>query len=221
MTRDHGNSRPAAPAKRGTTGEPAGLPGPGTRMTRDHRGQRHPRARQKDGQDAKPAARGTATRPGRATRSENPHAQFAVDDPTVIAKPPARGRPRGAGAVAWAERGILLLRTATGLACGIALTLAIGRRESSRDGAATCYNCLRCGAGGWGLEKGETRGMRDAYSVSKVRAAEAALMAQVPEGTLMQRAAAGLASVCAGLLRDRAGRRGVRGAGCGSRGDWG
>ena len=52
--------------------------------------------------------------------------------------------------------------------------------------------------------------MRDAYSVSKVRAAEAALMAQVPEGTLMQRAAAGLASVCAGLLRDGAG--GVYGA---------
>jgi hydroxyethylthiazole kinase-like uncharacterized protein yjeF len=52
--------------------------------------------------------------------------------------------------------------------------------------------------------------MRDAYSVSKVRAAEAALMAQVPEGTLMQRAAAGLASVCAGLLRDSAG--GVYGA---------
>src|ERR1700761_578443 len=52
--------------------------------------------------------------------------------------------------------------------------------------------------------------MRDAYSVSKVRAAEAALMARVPEGTLMQRAAAGLASVCAGLLRDSAG--GVYGA---------
>ncbi|MCW2896760.1 MAG: carbohydrate kinase, YjeF related protein [Actinomycetia bacterium] len=52
--------------------------------------------------------------------------------------------------------------------------------------------------------------MRDAYSVSKVRAAEAALMAQVPQGTLMQRAAAGLASVCAGLLRDGAG--GVYGA---------
>ena len=52
--------------------------------------------------------------------------------------------------------------------------------------------------------------MRDAYSVSKVRAAEAALMAQVPEGTLMQRAAAGLASVCAGLLLDSAG--GVYGA---------
>jgi hydroxyethylthiazole kinase-like uncharacterized protein yjeF len=44
--------------------------------------------------------------------------------------------------------------------------------------------------------------MRVAYSVSKVRAAEAALMALVPDGALMQRAAAGLASVCAGLLRD-------------------
>jgi hydroxyethylthiazole kinase-like uncharacterized protein yjeF len=52
--------------------------------------------------------------------------------------------------------------------------------------------------------------MRDAYSVSKVRAAEAALFALVPDGTLMQRAAAGLASVCAGLLRDSAG--GVYGA---------
>ncbi len=47
--------------------------------------------------------------------------------------------------------------------------------------------------------------MRVAYSVSKVRAAEAALMALVPDGALMQRAAAGLASVCAGLLRDGAG----------------
>ena len=43
--------------------------------------------------------------------------------------------------------------------------------------------------------------MRDAYGVAKIRAAEAALMAQVPDGTLMQRAAAGLASVCAGVLR--------------------
>ena len=52
--------------------------------------------------------------------------------------------------------------------------------------------------------------MRDSYSVSKVRAAEAALFALVPDGALMQRAAAGLASVCAGLLRDSAG--GVYGA---------
>ena len=36
--------------------------------------------------------------------------------------------------------------------------------------------------------------MRLAYSVSKVRAAEAALMALVPDGALMQRAAAGLAA---------------------------
>jgi hydroxyethylthiazole kinase-like uncharacterized protein yjeF len=52
--------------------------------------------------------------------------------------------------------------------------------------------------------------VRDAYQVAKIRAAEAALMAIVPDGTLMQRAAAGLAAVCAGLLRDAAG--GVYGA---------
>jgi ADP-dependent NAD(P)H-hydrate dehydratase / NAD(P)H-hydrate epimerase len=52
--------------------------------------------------------------------------------------------------------------------------------------------------------------MRDAYSVAKVRAAEAALMALVPDGVLMQRAAAGLAAVCADLLR--AGAGGVYGA---------
>ncbi|GLW71322.1 bifunctional NAD(P)H-hydrate repair enzyme [Kitasatospora phosalacinea] len=42
--------------------------------------------------------------------------------------------------------------------------------------------------------------MRHAHTVEQVRAAEAALMAVLPEGTLMQRAAAGLAAVCAGLL---------------------
>ncbi|GAA2633941.1 NAD(P)H-hydrate dehydratase [Actinomadura fulvescens] len=42
--------------------------------------------------------------------------------------------------------------------------------------------------------------MRYAHEVGKVRAAEQALMARLPEGTLMQRAAAGLAAVCAGLL---------------------
>ena len=42
--------------------------------------------------------------------------------------------------------------------------------------------------------------MRDAYQVSTVRAAEHALMEIVPDGTLMGRAAAGLASVCASLL---------------------
>ncbi|MGK5733168.1 NAD(P)H-hydrate dehydratase [Streptomyces sp. URMC 124] len=43
--------------------------------------------------------------------------------------------------------------------------------------------------------------MRTAYSVETVRAAEGALMAQLPHGALMQRAAAGLAASCAGLLR--------------------
>jgi hydroxyethylthiazole kinase-like uncharacterized protein yjeF len=52
--------------------------------------------------------------------------------------------------------------------------------------------------------------VRDAYQVAKVRAAEAALMALVPDGALMQRAAAGLAAVSADLLR--AGPGGVYGA---------
>ncbi len=52
--------------------------------------------------------------------------------------------------------------------------------------------------------------MRDAYSVDQVRAAEAVLMARLPDGTLMQRAAAGLAAVCADLLRTSPG--GVYGA---------
>jgi ADP-dependent NAD(P)H-hydrate dehydratase / NAD(P)H-hydrate epimerase len=43
--------------------------------------------------------------------------------------------------------------------------------------------------------------MRDAYQVAAVRAAERALMEIVPDGALMARAAAGLASVCAALLR--------------------
>jgi len=52
--------------------------------------------------------------------------------------------------------------------------------------------------------------MRDAYLVAEVRAAEARLMAQLPEGALMQRAATGLATVCIDLLREV--RGGVYGA---------
>ncbi|MFJ7776625.1 NAD(P)H-hydrate epimerase [Streptomyces yangpuensis] len=48
--------------------------------------------------------------------------------------------------------------------------------------------------------------MRTAYSVETVRAAERELMARLPEGALMLRAAAGLAAVCAGLLARRHGR---------------
>ncbi|WP_069171138.1 bifunctional ADP-dependent NAD(P)H-hydrate dehydratase/NAD(P)H-hydrate epimerase [Streptomyces griseus] len=43
--------------------------------------------------------------------------------------------------------------------------------------------------------------MRHAYSVQTVRAAEQALMARLPDGALMQRAAAGLAVACGDLLR--------------------
>ena len=42
--------------------------------------------------------------------------------------------------------------------------------------------------------------MRRAYQVAAVRSAERALMAALPDGTLMRRAAAGLASVCGSLL---------------------
>ncbi|MFB8201563.1 NAD(P)H-hydrate dehydratase [Kitasatospora purpeofusca] len=48
--------------------------------------------------------------------------------------------------------------------------------------------------------------MRSAHSVDQVRAAEAELMARLPEGTLMRRAAAGLAVTCARLLTRRRGR---------------
>ncbi|MFJ8160600.1 NAD(P)H-hydrate dehydratase [Streptomyces sp. NPDC096136] len=48
--------------------------------------------------------------------------------------------------------------------------------------------------------------MRTAYSVETVRAAERQLMARLPEGALMARAAAGLAVVCAELLARRRGR---------------
>jgi hydroxyethylthiazole kinase-like uncharacterized protein yjeF len=43
--------------------------------------------------------------------------------------------------------------------------------------------------------------MRRAWDVETIRAAEKRLMATLPEGTLMQRAASGLASVCAQLLQ--------------------
>ena len=60
--------------------------------------------------------------------------------------------------------------------------------------------------------------MRYAHQVRKVRAAEQALMAQLPPGVLMQRAAAGLASVSAGLVRKIPGSRVVVLAGSGDNG---
>jgi len=60
--------------------------------------------------------------------------------------------------------------------------------------------------------------MRNAYHVAAVRAAESALMESVPEGALMQRAAAGLASVCIGLLPTVYGSRVVVLAGSGDNG---
>ncbi|MBW6432620.1 NAD(P)H-hydrate dehydratase [Actinoplanes hulinensis] len=52
--------------------------------------------------------------------------------------------------------------------------------------------------------------MRQAWRVADVRAAEKTLMATLPEGTLMQRAAAGLARRCALLLEETGGVYGAR-----------
>ncbi|MFE9169860.1 NAD(P)H-hydrate dehydratase [Streptomyces kebangsaanensis] len=60
--------------------------------------------------------------------------------------------------------------------------------------------------------------MRTAYSVETVRTAERALMARLPEGALMQRAAAGLAAACADLLGRVYGRRVVLLVGSGDNG---
>ncbi|MFF4773145.1 NAD(P)H-hydrate dehydratase [Microtetraspora fusca] len=48
--------------------------------------------------------------------------------------------------------------------------------------------------------------MRTAYTSDQIRAAERALMARLPEGTLMSRAASGLASTCARVLARARGR---------------
>jgi hydroxyethylthiazole kinase-like uncharacterized protein yjeF len=52
--------------------------------------------------------------------------------------------------------------------------------------------------------------MRRAYTVETIRAAEAELMARLPAGALMQRAAAGLATVAAQVLRRSGGVYGAR-----------
>ncbi|HYT09041.1 MAG TPA: NAD(P)H-hydrate epimerase, partial [Mycobacteriales bacterium] len=60
--------------------------------------------------------------------------------------------------------------------------------------------------------------MKGAWPVAEVRAAEAALMASVPEGELMQRAATGLAARCVRLLRTARGARVVLLVGAGNNG---
>jgi ADP-dependent NAD(P)H-hydrate dehydratase / NAD(P)H-hydrate epimerase len=60
--------------------------------------------------------------------------------------------------------------------------------------------------------------MRTAHTVATVRAAEQALMAKLPAGALMQRAAAALAAVCASLLGEVYGARVVVLAGSGDNG---
>ncbi|HEY3979601.1 MAG TPA: NAD(P)H-hydrate dehydratase [Streptosporangiaceae bacterium] len=60
--------------------------------------------------------------------------------------------------------------------------------------------------------------MRNAHAVADVRTAEQALLARLPDGALMSRAAAGLASVCARLLGPVYGARVVILAGSGDNG---
>ncbi|MDP9428962.1 MAG: bifunctional ADP-dependent NAD(P)H-hydrate dehydratase/NAD(P)H-hydrate epimerase, partial [Actinomycetota bacterium] len=56
------------------------------------------------------------------------------------------------------------------------------------------------------------------YTASQVRAAEEPLLAATPEGTLMQRAAAGLATVCLELLGRAYGTRVTALVGAGNNG---
>ncbi|WP_188190957.1 NAD(P)H-hydrate dehydratase [Nonomuraea sp. SYSU D8015] len=60
--------------------------------------------------------------------------------------------------------------------------------------------------------------MRTAYNADQIRAAEHVLMAKLPPGTLMQRAASGLAAVCADLLGSVYGKRVVLLVGSGDNG---
>ncbi|MYV93761.1 NAD(P)H-hydrate epimerase, partial [Streptomyces sp. SID1034] len=60
--------------------------------------------------------------------------------------------------------------------------------------------------------------MRTGFDVTTVRTAERELMAKLPPGTLMQRAAAGLAATCAGLLGRTYGARVVLLVGSGDNG---
>src|SRR3954449_13387337 len=60
--------------------------------------------------------------------------------------------------------------------------------------------------------------MRAAYDAEQVRAAEKPLLAELPDGTLMQRAATGLARRCAGLLGTVYGTRVVLLIGAGNNG---
>ena len=59
--------------------------------------------------------------------------------------------------------------------------------------------------------------MRTAHTVAVVRAAEQTLMAELPDGALMQRAAAGLAATCASVLDRVYGARVVVLAGSGDK----
>ena len=102
-----------------------------------------------------------------------------------------------------------------------------GRGLGTRDGASrdgvSGDGASEDGASGDGAASGdeaasEDEAMRSAHAVADVRAAERELTAKVPEGALMQRAAAGLAAICASLLESVYGGRVVVLAGSGDNG---
>lgn len=70
----------------------------------------------------------------------------------------------------------------------------------------------------WRARARHTGGMRTGHGVETVRASERALMAGLPEGALMRRAAAGLAAACARLLGRTYGARVVLLVGSGDNG---
>src|SRR3954462_3243943 len=73
----------------------------------------------------------------------------------------------------------------------------------------------------WQRRRGRRRGgdgMRAAYDAEQIRAAEKSLLAELPDGALMQRAATGLARRCAALLGTVYGARVVLLVGAGNNG---
>lgn len=71
---------------------------------------------------------------------------------------------------------------------------------ADKSGAHAVAAAFEAAAGAGDAEFGEDGGMRRAHAVATVRDAERGLMARLPDGALMARAATGLARVCAGAL---------------------
>ena len=112
----------------------------------------------------------------------------ALQAPAGLAWHDAEVRSEASGRPVFELRSTVLTR-ANDMGVAVDPPVALARRR---------HRVGRGGAGGL---------MRHAHTVEQVRAAEAALMATLPEGTLMQRAAAGLAYAVIDLLGSAYGRR--------------